>query len=100
MVSFKEVWDKFQRVCVGEGRYIGLVFRTPGKKTEFGTIAIIGMKDDLERVMAIARDIGQVCVAIVEFDKKESAWLNAKRSKRMAIIEAICGKIGAAGFQS
>lgn len=100
MVDDEVVRETFRRVCVGEGRYIGLIFRDPSEKVEFGTARIIGKSDSLVDAMAIAKDIGHVCVAIVEFGKRESSWLNVKRGNRMAIFEAICDKIGEAGFRA
>jgi len=99
MIEDEVVRDTFRRVCVGEGRYIGLIFRDPSEKFKFGTVRIIGKGDSLVDVMAIAKDIDHVCVAIVEFGKRESSWLNVKRGNRMSIFEDICDKIGEAGFR-
>jgi len=100
-VSESEIINKFQEVCVQYRRYIGLIFSAPdGGKAEFGNVRIIGENDNLDHALAVARDIGSECVAIIEFDRKESAWLAARRGNRIKIIEAICGKIGQEGLRA
>lgn len=104
MVKTDAIRGKFQKVCEGENRYIGLIFRSPGEpKTEFGVVRIIGKNDNLENVLITAEHIGQECVALIEMDRLESSWLDVSRGKKknrmMRVMEAICGKIGSAGLQ-
>lgn len=101
MVGIDEIKEAYQRVCVEEGRYLALNFCMPEKvTTEFGTVRLIGKNDSLENALITASHIGNICVVMTELSKKNSGWINAKRSNRIAIMEEILTEIGQARFRA
>ena len=91
-IEEKEVREKFQRVCVEEGRRLGLIFGEPEPGGEkISSVCIIGKDDDLDDSLIVTRDVGRCCVAAFELNGLQSSALNSGVNLR--VFERICLKL-------
>ena len=88
IIGVEEVREKFQTVCVVDGRCLILIFGKPDAP-DVNSVKIVGRGYDLERIFSIAADVECVCLGVVELDKIDSAHIAIINRNARAKLENI-----------
>lgn len=87
-IGTKEIREKFNKICVEDGRFIVLIFGQ-SDMSEINSAKIIGKDDNLEAFLAIAADAEHACLGVMELGKAQSAFINTVNESNRIRLEAI-----------